>query len=62
MARKKTCTKCGGGDIHVRWFQQAHFSRGYRECRNLEEHLHHFCRGCGYEWDTECLDAAGKGE
>lgn len=51
------CPKCGGSDIHVKWHDKGEWvkpinARYYHTEELTAEILRHYCRGCGYEWNT----------
>ena len=54
----RTCPKCGSLDIYTRHMEQVEF-RYHESCswRERREHMHRYCRGCGYPWDEAPLDA-----
>jgi len=49
---ERACSKCGYLDIGTSYHPQT----GYRACMIREEHLHHVCRKCHYDWTTPTLD------
>lgn len=55
------CRKCGGTDIYSDW-HRCKWDCSYDSRRKGlycdKEHLHHYCRGCHFEWTTEPLDAS----
>lgn len=52
------CRKCGSGNIATS------FHEDEEDCRNIlqfqyrfkGEHLHKYCRHCGYQWSAPCED------
>ncbi len=58
-----SCIKCGSTNIHTRFHATgsankrcgSDFFKGVY-CKE-QEHLYHYCRGCGYDWHTAPLDA-----
>ena len=51
----RICPKCGSDDINVQYHKDDGYPLGcgysvflFNRCR--EEHLHCFCRFCGYDW------------
>jgi hypothetical protein len=62
---REACQKCGSIDIHTRYHKQG-CSDPDCSCSNCSytyihkqhaEHLHRFCRGCGYDWIDPPADA-----
>lgn len=54
-----SCEKCGSTDIHTRYHRNSH-ACGYSERFDdgcSDEHLHRYCRGCGYTWASPILSA-----
>lgn len=47
------CVKCGSVDV------RRHYARAGNTALHTraDEHLDHWCRACGYEWEGDCLDA-----
>ena len=57
MARAK-CAKCRNTDIYVRHHEaRRECPKGWCKKEFDGEHLHHFCRVCGFEWKTATQDA-----
>lgn len=50
------CRKCGCKDIYVRWEPGIHWSSVARMCTRQQEHLHRYCRNCGWDWTEPPLD------
>ncbi len=50
------CVKCGSTDHYTQFHTGRH---GTNSCQYLDhnatdgEHLHHHCRGCGYDWTDD---------
>lgn len=55
--KREGCPKCGSGvgNIILSYCEKAHPAR---MCWSFidEEHLHHHCRTCSYEWMTACKE------
>ena len=57
------CIKCRGEDIYIRHHNCRH-DCGYGdhgkpsglECGGVNEHLHHYCRRCGWDWSSPTAD------
>lgn len=58
MSLNLTCSKCGSDDIGTTYHKQgcgkascscATCSYG-SHAKSHDEHLHRFCRGCGFDW------------
>lgn len=58
------CIKCGSNDKHLVYRKEGEAIKNYNYYDKLytnnyyvtKEHLHHVCRKCCYEWDTEPLN------
>lgn len=54
----KVCKKCGGKDVHLAFHRGDHKDCSYNaHNKSSKEHLHYFCRLCGYDWTGPTLDA-----
>lgn len=53
------CCKCGSADIFRRHLQQGEVANlcGRHRVECLRECILHYCRTCGYLWETEVLEA-----
>lgn len=62
------CSKCGADDLLVRYHKPGCADPNCRcatcnyndHARRHDEHLHVYCRGCGYDWEQDVL-ASGEG-
>jgi len=60
------CSKCRGDDIYTRWCKQGNQVswRSAELCRwqfRDVEHMHRFCRSCGFEWLEATADVEQQG-
>jgi hypothetical protein len=59
------CQKCGGDDIHITYRPAGEWLKHYDKYnpayadayKVTKEHIHYHCRKCGYNWDTDPIDA-----
>jgi hypothetical protein len=52
------CPKCGGADIHAQYGADQFQCHNWN-CRVGKEHIHRYCRRCGYGWVEAPMDAGG---
>lgn len=53
------CIKCGSKDIAISYHEGRLMGdcEYNQKCRWEEkEHLSHYCRTCGYDWATKCIN------